>query len=136
MNICSYCGINAFLGSVNILISESSVSEFIETKTGSRPTNSGIIPKFIKSCASVCANNLSFSWRASFVSLSVIVFRLSGPLSLSLGFDGPKPKIWRVKMKVCMTLSEPLQQWTTKKKSIYFNFSLIWMVLWQLAQSI
>ena len=46
----------AFLGSVRILTSMLSLSEWKGTRAGKRPTNSGIIPKSIKSPASTPDN--------------------------------------------------------------------------------
>jgi hypothetical protein len=47
-----YWGTSAFRGSVKILTSMSSLSEWKGTRVGKRPTNSGIMPNSMRSVAS------------------------------------------------------------------------------------
>ena len=68
LNRAWYCGTSAFLGTVNIFMSAFSSNECSATTTGRRPTNSGIIPKSIKSLASTSLRSLSRSALSSFTS--------------------------------------------------------------------
>lgn len=87
-----YCGTSAFLGSVRILTSDSSSNECKLTTTGSRPTNSGIIPNSTRSRASTMLRSLSRSALSSRTS-GCEFLKMSSCFSLELlSFEGaPKP---------------------------------------------
>ena len=60
-----YCLVNAFLGSVRILISAFTSNSSSVATTGRRPTNSGIKPYLIKSSGSTSRNNALFASRSA-----------------------------------------------------------------------
>lgn len=99
LNRAWYWGTTALRGSVKIRTSVSSSRLCRGTTTGSRPTNSGIIPNSIRSLASTCFNSLSFSSISATVSVSPLLLAKSAaaaarrPLPRLEGV--PKPKYWR-----------------------------------------
>lgn len=66
-----YCGTTALRGSVRMRTSVSSSRLCRGTTTGSRPTNSGIIPNSIRSRASTCLKSRSFSSISATASISL-----------------------------------------------------------------
>ena len=85
-NKCWYCLKSAFLGSVKIVTSESSLNECMATTTGRRPTNSGIMPKFTRSCVSRAWRRSSLSFISSL--LVVSCFMISVRSRRSVGSFG------------------------------------------------
>ncbi|KAJ8002503.1 hypothetical protein DPEC_G00159580 [Dallia pectoralis] len=96
LNRAWYCGMTALRGSVRIRTSVSSSRLCSGTTTGSRPTNSGIIPNSMRSRASTSFSSLSFSSISATMSVCSLLFARSAaaaarrPLPMLEGV--PKPR--------------------------------------------